>query len=805
MAYRLSTASATKYTLGVSRFKGVDLAGNPTTKSTARADWAKNLIPDGNGYPETRHGYELAISAEGRINGIHSLKTLGGNKTLVHHGTKLSEWVNGTLNELYTGMADVKSVSAQLDGKLIILDGKVALAYYNHAEAPEEGWQATTLSSVAYAPLTMIASIPGATPGGTVHENVNLIGDYQKNRFIVAQAMNNGVLQLSDAPVSNVSVEKLNSSGIWEAVSDSGYTKDLTLGKLTFALLDATPVTGQDNYRVTFSSNHNLIKKIEEPFVVAQQEQVLEETCYIALRISDGKREFFTPAEWNGNSNKSLYVLMALDEDHPTSYETVKRYAFPIKYSDFSSGTDFTIRIDDADYFPETGAYAPPASDIIGADVVVDVSKTGVLVYQTSYDSHHLAYSSYGGDSWDMSLYTKVVENGGNLTLYVAAVNDLENEVSTTNETYYGYTNPFSIAALTMQYYRDSVVYADRVNLCSIIQKYGYAGNADRLFIGGNSAEPNMDFWSDIDNPLYFPEFNYAVVGDEATAIMGYSWLSDGSLAIHKAANGQDSTIYIRQGTTYDDQVAFTIKQGAVGLGVVSKYAGGYLEGEPLQLSNSGVFATVPVSNVAINERYAQNRSYFINPLLQKQDLAEAAGIVWQGKYYLAAGDYVFVADGGQKASSYKGDLVSYEWYIWDNLPVRVWYTAGDRLYFGTADGRICRMNDGYLDIDQPIEWEWVTPWLDFGRQTYYKKIKNVVVQTAARLWQNPQVEYRFPKKNGKVRQLMQGQEVASPYLKATNYKAKKVSLMQLRIFGTEACGLSALSILYTVSGKYKE
>ncbi len=41
----------------------------------------------------------------------------------------------------------------------------------------------------------------------------------------------------------------------------------------------------------------------------------------------------------------------------------------------------------------------------------------------------------------------------------------------------------------------------------------GGSGKGTRLFVAGNQAEKNMLRWSDLNNPLYFPENNYAAVG----------------------------------------------------------------------------------------------------------------------------------------------------------------------------------------------------------------------------------------------------------------------------------------------------
>ena len=40
----------------------------------------------------------------------------------------------------------------------------------------------------------------------------------------------------------------------------------------------------------------------------------------------------------------------------------------------------------------------------------------------------------------------------------------------------------------------------------------------------------------------------------------------------------------------------------------------------------------------------------------------------------------------------------NYEWYFWDNMPVRVWSIIDNNLYFGTEDGRICSFDDKYVD-----------------------------------------------------------------------------------------------------------
>ena len=43
-----------------------------------------------------------------------------------------------------------------------------------------------------------------------------------------------------------------------------------------------------------------------------------------------------------------------------------------------------------------------------------------------------------------------------------------------------------------------------------------------RLFVSGNPSEPNLVHWSDVNNPLYFPENNYARIGNSGMAVTAF-------------------------------------------------------------------------------------------------------------------------------------------------------------------------------------------------------------------------------------------------------------------------------------------
>lgn len=48
-----------------------------------------------------------------------------------------------------------------------------------------------------------------------------------------------------------------------------------------------------------------------------------------------------------------------------------------------------------------------------------------------------------------------------------------------------------------------------------------------RMFVSGNTSKPNLVHWSDVNNPLYFPENNYAYIGDSAQRVVGFGKQND--------------------------------------------------------------------------------------------------------------------------------------------------------------------------------------------------------------------------------------------------------------------------------------
>lgn len=266
---------------------------------------------------------------------------------------------------------------------------------------------------------------------------------------------------------------------------------------------------------------------------------------------------------------------------------------------------------------------------------------------------------------------------------------------------------------------------ADKINKCNIATLYGYEGNNNRIFATGNPELPNYDYWCEQENPLYWPDENFAKIGVEP--IFSYLKLNDGNLAILKRHSDTDNTVYYRSYNLLNNIEVFPLQDGVKNIGCISKYASDNLLNDAMFLSEQGVFAIV--GSGINNEKFAMQRSYYVNgKLLKEANLEEAISIAVDGKYYIGINNHVYIAD--SRYLSYpkhaKTEQYQYEWYYWDNIPARVFFSWNNKLYFGTSDGKICGFTNEYMDIENPVDAYWETPFLNFDINRFAKTIKRV-------------------------------------------------------------------------------
>lgn len=361
-----------------------------------------------------------------------------------------------------------------------------------------------------------------------------------------------------------------------------------------------------------------------------------------------------------------------------------------------------------------------------------------------------------------------------------------------------------------IQYKVSSNSNKSQVNKCNIMCIYGYAGANNRVFLAGNPDYQNILMYSHIEDITYIPVENVIKIGLEVVPITGIVRLNNSKLAVLKDVSDSDSTIFYVGYATYNGIEAFPIEGSTKGEGNISKYAHATLINEPLILTQNGIFALN--SATLTDERFVYHKSYYIDTKLkQEKNLNEAIGIANDGKYYLAINNHVYVADSRFKTSNSNSKYsdYQYEWYYWDNLPVKVWFVWNNELYFGDKFGNICKFRDNsdknrFKDNTDNVIAEWNSVILDLNRPVNKKNIKRVSIQS------NPTnskliAGYRL---KGGDKQVLSKEYINSVYPKTTiiRKKAKKLSFFSLYIENDEDTNMNfnSVTVVYTVGSYYK-
>lgn len=296
-----------------------------------------------------------------------------------------------------------------------------------------------------------------------------------------------------------------------------------------------------------------------------------------------------------------------------------------------------------------------------------------------------------------------------------------------------------------------------------------------RLFLGGNETEPNLVCYSDLNNPLYFPENNYFYVGESTSPVTAFGKQSD-MLVIFK----DNETYYTQYNRNTSITAEAVMNQSVIDIAASSVYF-------PLTLINANIGCDCPdtvelcrnrlvwvnsdgrvytlVSSNNFNERNIFEIGEMIHRKLKtEKNLKNARSADWNGYYLLHIKDTnenkIYVLDynsyGYQYVSSYsktEDANLRIPWYFWD-FELQAGYSQSTALdivdgslllvesgYYGifkaefneeaAYDYLIYSTDtslDGYRTIPHPIKSEAQTKLFEFGAQGYYKNVDKVVL-----------------------------------------------------------------------------
>jgi len=257
--------------------------------------------------------------------------------------------------------------------------------------------------------------------------------------------------------------------------------------------------------------------------------------------------------------------------------------------------------------------------------------------------------------------------------------------------------------------------YANKIAKCTFCTLYGMNGARNILFVSGNPDYPNYDYHSAVDDPSYFGDLSYSVIGQDSSEIVGYSIVND-YLVTHKTNAENDNNANLRSGSLVSGEIVFASVGSYPTSGALAKYSFAVLENEPIFVTTNKKIAAVTPSDV-LGERFSQERSYRLASDLENDAyLADSYACIHNNMYFLASGSTIYILDGLQfyveKNRPYSNR--QYEAYYFPNISARIMWEEDGELWFGTTLGMLKKFDhDSENDDGAAISSYWVTPELN--------------------------------------------------------------------------------------------
>lgn len=271
---------------------------------------------------------------------------------------------------------------------------------------------------------------------------------------------------------------------------------------------------------------------------------------------------------------------------------------------------------------------------------------------------------------------------------------------------------------------------ADYINNCHFGHLFGNNNAKNRLFLSGNPNVINCDWHSGAVNTdkidgdtinengnfTYFEDTSYCYYGQTDNKIIGYDIISNDKMVVLKSRSDKEPTIYYRTNgliqaidgsgnsqvglsseTLYEE--SYPLVQGNIGAGAISNKSIINFNGDTLFISSDKQIDGLDVVGIiGDSQRYANTRSYYIDPLLKNEDL-ENAQFFTNNKYlFVILKDYLLVT----YFSALDSDTKQYEWWKLDIPNVTSMIEINDIIYYGNSEGKFFQLSNGaYQDISK--------------------------------------------------------------------------------------------------------
>lgn len=316
----------------------------------------------------------------------------------------------------------------------------------------------------------------------------------------------------------------------------------------------------------------------------------------------------------------------------------------------------------------------------------------------------------------------KVEIGGKEIETTKYTVNYKDGKITFTTAPEKGQNNVVITAHKTEQKYIDSILG------CKYSANFGGANNS-RLFLAGNGNATY--YYSDVFDASYFPESNYATLGNGEVDITGFGDQYS-VLIVFKASETYGITYYLDK----DDKGKFASTTINAHMGCDVQQSIQLLDNK-LTWINTLYGVCTMVSTALEDERNIQVISRNINGgnrnngLLNEKNLKDAQTIVYKGKYIISVNGNAYVWDFLNTPYTYNKspdkDALVIAWFLWNNFYCENFIIADEDLFYSRKNN-LCTIQETPNDFGDAINSYYQTPFIQFGNYNMLKTIKYMYV-----------------------------------------------------------------------------
>ena len=283
--------------------------------------------------------------------------------------------------------------------------------------------------------------------------------------------------------------------------------------------------------------------------------------------------------------------------------------------------------------------------------------------------------------------------------------------------------------------YKTYPKYTESIMNCTHYAVYGGQNNS-RLFLAGNGTATY--YFSGVFDASYFPETQYAVVGNSEDDITGFG-AQYNVLVVFKPSEMYALQYQFTTDSSGEEKALFYSAQINVDMGCDMPNTIHYVDNRLTWGSTQWGICTL-CSTVIEDERNVRvisrniNGGYREDGLLAEENLENALAINFEGRYILTvngnayAWDYTNAPYNSSERLTPDESAKRVAWFKWDNMPITC-YKVVDRVIYYARGAELCTFTHDFHDFGEPIHSYYRTPLLDFNAFQSLKTIKKAFFQ----------------------------------------------------------------------------